>query len=220
MKGSDGCVYPEDRYYFVEYDLWLQPIKPPILRVGVVQPFLFFVGKPKKITIKTNGSRVRRNTALAVLATRKTEAALLAPTDLEVSSSNEEVLRNPELLAEDVYGRGWLAEVRIEAALAGLSSASEAGRFYASKNVERGVVCLGKVADYEITVFGETCEGILTQISDFMKLHLSTGQSLHVVTTDPATEADLIIWAEKTGQELVDLRRSGKTIHAIFKRLV
>ncbi|MDW8084375.1 MAG: hypothetical protein RMI49_04160 [Candidatus Caldarchaeum sp.] len=218
MKTDDGCSYPDDRLYAVDYDLWLKPINGGQYRVGVVQPLLFYAGKPKKISLRGIGTTVRRNTALAVLTTSKTDAVVLTPFNLEVLAINNDVLENPSRIAEDVYGDGWLADVALKEQASGLYQASEAAKEYVRRNFERGVVCLKTVAEFDITIFGESCEGILTQLGDFMKMYLAEGETVHVITSDPATEVDLMDWSEKTGQQLVDIKRVGKTLHAVFRK--
>ncbi|MCS6784923.1 MAG: hypothetical protein NZ581_07000 [Candidatus Caldarchaeum sp.] len=220
MKIEDGCLYPDDRLYVVEHDLWLKPTNSNSMRLGVVPAFLFFVGKPRKVNFRNVCSPVKRNTALAILSTVKTEAVLITPFQLMVKAVNEQAVANPARIAEDPYGEGWLAEVTAMEEFSGLSEAAEAGEKYRVKNSKRGVVCLKTVPDYQITIFGETCEGILTQIGDYMKAHLSVGETVHIVTSDPATEVDMISWAEKTGQQLVDLRRVEKTLHVVFERKI
>ncbi|MCS7110263.1 MAG: hypothetical protein NZ956_02180 [Candidatus Caldarchaeum sp.] len=220
MKTEDGCHYPDDRLYVVEHDLWLKPINSTSLRLGVVHPFLFFVGKPRKVNVRNVGSAVKRNTALATLSTVKTEAALVSPFDFIVRNVNEKAVANPARIAEDPYGEGWLAEVAVMGEFSGLSDAAEAAEKYRRRNTERGVLCLKTVPDYQITIFGETCEGILTQMGDYMKAHLSVGETIHVVTSDPATEVDMMSWSEKTGHHLVDVKRMGKVLHVVFRKSI
>lgn len=217
MKTADGCLLPEDRLYIVEQDLWLKPLSST-LRIGVTQPFLFFTGKPRKISIRPPGIQIRRNTAFAIISTSKTETAVVAPFEFKIVRANEEIVQDPVKLAEDVYEKGWIVEITTDSSAYSAVQAVEAARQYLEINRERGVVCLKAVPDYDLPVFGETCENILTQIGDFMNTHVALGQILHVITADPATEVDMIDWSDKTHTELLDLRRVGKTLHAVFRK--
>lgn len=76
------------------------------------------------------------------------------------------------------------------------------------------------LADYRFTVFGETCENILTQVGDFISRYLKVGESLHVITTDPATEVDMIAYADRTGHKLLEIKKIGKLLHVIYMRAV
>ncbi|MEM4328600.1 MAG: hypothetical protein QXI50_02955, partial [Candidatus Caldarchaeum sp.] len=155
--------------------------------------------------------------SLALYISLRMEGALTAPVDCRVLRTNDEV-SNPEVVAEDPYERGWLAEVECieQPTLSGLREALD---YYSRVNADRGVVCFDVLPHQELKVFGETCEGILTQIGDFMEQHVKTGETLHVITSDPATEVDMISWAEKTGHVLLGLKRTGKTLHALYRRM-
>jgi TusA-related sulfurtransferase len=148
------------------------------------------------------------------------EGALLTPFDCKVTAVNAAALSNPDIVSEDPYGDGWIVEVAAEGPTPRLLEAAEASKAYELKNRERGVVCLDIVPHYEIKVFGETCESILSQVGDYMRMYIKQGETLHVITSDPATEVDMISWAEKTGQGLLEIRRVGKTLHVLYRRLV
>ncbi|MEM4280753.1 MAG: hypothetical protein QW470_03580 [Candidatus Caldarchaeum sp.] len=219
MKSADGCFFPEDRGYDVEHDLWFKNVGENRYLVGACQPFLFMTGRPKKVNVRGKGTLVRRNTAIALVVSSKMEGTLLSPVDLEILHVNDFVLQNPEVLADDPYGKGWLAEIACQSTPA-LTDAETASALYEQLNSRRGVVCFDIVPHYQITMFGESCESILTKIGDFMSQHVSIGETLYVVTQDPATEVDMINWAEKTGQHLLSIKRLGKTIHVIYKHVV
>ncbi len=218
MKYSDECFFPDDRFYDVDRDLWFKHLSNNIFRVGVTQPFLFFSGRPQNIKIRVKGTYVRKNTPIALIVSNRMEGALLSPVDCQILKVNEEVMNNPDTLANDPYGLGWVAEIISNSEPAGLSDAQTASKLYEKINVERGVACFKIVPHYRVTIFGETCESILTQIGDFMTKHLKPSEALYVITGDPATEVDMIGWAEKAGQELVGLKRIGTVLHVVYRK--
>ncbi|MDJ0271846.1 MAG: hypothetical protein QXN23_00935 [Candidatus Caldarchaeum sp.] len=218
MTSADDCIYPSDRLYLVEQDLWIKPLSDNVYRVGVVKPFLFFVGKPHKITVRQAGTLAKKNTMLAVLSNPRADAALLAPVDCYILETNQGL--TPELLVKNPYEEGWLANIRVEEPLTKAVDSSAAAEKFAAINAERGVACLETLADYRFTVFGETCENILTQVGDFISRYLKVGESLHVITTDPATEVDMIAYAERTGHKLLEIKKIGKLLHVIYMRAV
>ncbi|MEM2114986.1 MAG: sulfurtransferase TusA family protein, partial [Candidatus Caldarchaeum sp.] len=145
---------------------------------------------------------------------------LIMPVSGVIVSVNEKVLDNIDLLNEDPYEEGWLANIRVEEPLTKAVDSSAAAEKFAAINAERGVACLETLADYRFTVFGETCENILTQVGDFISRYLKVGESLHVITTDPATEVDMIAYAERTGHKLLEIKKIGKLLHVIYMRAV
>ncbi|MEM0349226.1 MAG: hypothetical protein QXE96_04065 [Candidatus Caldarchaeum sp.] len=218
MTQADGCIYPSDRLYVVEHDLWMQPLSDNTYLVGVVKPYLFFVGKPHRVTVRQSGTLAKKNTMLAVLSNPRADAALLAPVDCIILETNP--VLTPELLVKNTYDEGWLAKVRAEKPLTNAVDSSTAAEKFAAINAERGVACLETLADFRLTVFGETCENILTQVGDFISRYLKVGESLHVITSEPATEVDMIAYAERTGHKLLEIKKFGKLLHVIYIRMV
>ncbi|MEM1964876.1 MAG: hypothetical protein QXH12_02030 [Candidatus Caldarchaeum sp.] len=56
-------------------------------------------------------------------------------------------------------------------------------------------------------------------MGDFTELNVKTGETLYFMTADPATEVDMISWAEKTGHALLGLKRAGRTLHALYMKM-
>ncbi|MDW7977259.1 MAG: hypothetical protein RMH74_00480 [Candidatus Caldarchaeum sp.] len=215
---GDNCPLPSDRLYDVDNDLWYKPLgKRRHYLVGVCRPFLHFAGRPKKIIVKREGVYVKRNTALAVYISSRMEGALMPAVDCQVMKVNEDVAANPQVVADDPYEDGWLAEVSCPSEPI-LTEPDRAKDLYEEINNRRGVVCFAHVPHYEMRVYGESCESILTRMNDFMKQHVKVGETLHIATGDPATEVDLISWAERTGHELLGLTRRGSSLHALYRK--
>ena len=71
------------------------------------------------------GRALDQSAAFGVVESVKAVSDLFAPVSGEVTASNEELARNPELVNSDPYGAGWMLKVRVADAgqLAGLLDA-------------------------------------------------------------------------------------------------
>lgn len=217
---ADYCRLPDDRLYDVERDIWFKALSGQRYRVGVAHPLCFLTGFFTEVRPRPEKTLVHKGAVLALLVSSRYEGALTAPADLTILENNPLVTENPRLVCEDPYGLGWVSDVQIMGSElpAGLKEAEEAGILYDEKNRRYGVVCLKAVPHYTTRIFSESCTTILSEVSDFMEKHLSVGELLHVVTRDPATEVDMMRWASETGHELVDLKRQGEVLHALFRK--
>lgn len=47
---------------------------------------------------------------------------------------------------------------------------------------------------------------------------LETGQTLEILATDPGVEPDMRAWTNRTGNELLEIRRDGDVFHVLVRR--
>ena len=71
------------------------------------------------------------------------------------------------------------------------------------------------VADQKLDCLGLFCPMPILKTRDSMK-HMAVGQVLEMTSDDPASEADMISWAARTGHELLEIDRDG----AVYRFLV
>jgi glycine cleavage system H protein len=69
---------------------------------------IVFVGLPE------TGSRLHKGDSFGSVESVKAVEDLYAPLTGEVLAVNQEMVDNPEKIAEDPYGRGWLLKVKLE----------------------------------------------------------------------------------------------------------
>ena len=217
----EDCPLPSELFYDVDNDVWLRPLDGSTYRVGVAVPLLFKVGKLSNVKPRPVGTVVKRGQSLALLESQRFTGPLWAPLQGEIAGINESVVAEPGKVAEDPYGDGWVVELKTHSdpILAGLLTGEDAIKRYEEKIDREGIVCLKSYPDHRITALAETCEMILTKVGDYFFKFVKPGETLHVVTQDPATEVDMLKWARDMGQELVDMKRRGKLIHVLYRRL-
>jgi TusA-related sulfurtransferase len=75
---------------------------------------------------------------------------------------------------------------------------------------------MGAVADVKIDCLGLFCPMPILKTREAMKT-LRTGQVLEMTSDDPASEADMRSWSQKTGHELLQIERDGP-VYRFFVR--
>lgn len=71
------------------------------------------------------------------------------------------------------------------------------------------------VADQKLDCLGLFCPMPILKTRDAIK-HLAVGQVLEMTSDDPASEADMISWAARTGHALLEVDKDG----AVYRFLV
>jgi len=211
-----GCEFPDEYYYDVENDVWVFRVSEKVYRLGATMPFFYKIGRPTKIKPKPVGSHVKRGQSIASIETSRYVGVIYSPIDGEVVNINQ----NLERIVEDPYKDGWITEIETEQEIDNrLKRGEEAVREYEKKLAEENIVCFKTYPDHRLTVLAKTCEQILTQVGDYFFKFVKKGETLYVITQDPATEVDMIKWAQDMKQELVELHRQGSLIHVLYRRV-
>jgi glycine cleavage system H protein len=83
-----------------------------VARVGVDDFAQKLVGKVDFIDLPVVGSRLAQGERGWSLVVDSVPITMLSPVDGEVVEVNREVLRSPELINQDPYGKGWLFKVK------------------------------------------------------------------------------------------------------------
>jgi TusA-related sulfurtransferase len=73
------------------------------------------------------------------------------------------------------------------------------------------------IADLTVDTSGRFCPVPILEVSKAIQA-LRVGQVVEIVATDPGVESDLAAWCRATRNELVAMRREGKTYRAFVRR--
>lgn len=104
-----GFDYPDALHYWLERDLWCQPLPDGRVRVGVTAFGIhlsgdFYMARPKPV-----GTALRQGQTLAVVELSKSIVAIKTPVSGVVCEVNPLLEDTPEVIHQDPYGAGWLA---------------------------------------------------------------------------------------------------------------
>jgi tRNA 2-thiouridine synthesizing protein A len=73
------------------------------------------------------------------------------------------------------------------------------------------------VADAKIDCLGLFCPMPILKTREAMKA-LSVGQTLEMISDDPASEPDMRSWSAKTGHELLEIDRNGTIYRFVIRK--
>jgi len=111
VKREYGFEIPQD-YCFHLGHMWVNKEGPDDARVGVDKFVTNLLGKIDQIEIRGSNRWIRQGQKLITLTSGTTSVDMLSPVEGVVTAVNNDVLRDPNLLACDPYENGWIAMVK------------------------------------------------------------------------------------------------------------
>ncbi len=115
METVAGFEFPEERYYETRQHLWARPDTASRVIVGIDRLGLEALGELAYVSLHDVGGRVAKGEAFGTLEAAKMTTDVASPVSGILVERNENVVRDPALVNQDPYERGWL--VVIEPAL-------------------------------------------------------------------------------------------------------
>lgn len=112
MVKIDGNDFPEDLYYHRDH-MWVK-IDGEKARVGYNDWAQEAAGKLVNLSTRKVGRSVKAGKTLGTVESGKWVGPLKAPVSGQILEINEEVTKNPSLINEDPYGKGWVAVIATE----------------------------------------------------------------------------------------------------------
>ena len=101
-----------DGYLFHQGHTWLKADGDQLVTVGMDDFAQKLLGKVDTIRLPAIGAKLAQGENGFAFAVQEKTVPMLSPVDGEVVAVNQEAIRNPELLGQDPFGRGWLLKVR------------------------------------------------------------------------------------------------------------
>jgi glycine cleavage system H protein len=109
MVMINGNNFPEELYYHRDH-MWAR-FENGKVRVGYNDWAQEAAGKILNLNTKKAGRSVKAGKTLGTVESGKWVGPLKSPVSGNISELNEEVLKNPSLINEDPYGKGWVAVI-------------------------------------------------------------------------------------------------------------
>ncbi len=109
-KSAARFRVPEGLFYHQGHS-WLRPEPGSFGIVGLDDFAQKLIGRVDSIVLPAVGSRLAQGEKGWSLVADSIPVSMLSPVDGEVVAVNQEVLRSPEILRQDPYGKGWLLKV-------------------------------------------------------------------------------------------------------------
>ena len=108
------ALIPDDLRYTAEHE-WVATGAAPF-RVGITDFAQDALGDIVYVQLPDPGTAVRAGESLGEVESTKSVSEIYAPLTGTVTSRNERLGTEPELINTDPYGEGWLVEIEPEAA--------------------------------------------------------------------------------------------------------
>ena len=107
---------PED-LRFTEAHEWVRAVSEDTVRVGITDYAQAQLGDVVEVLIPEVGQPATAGEVLGEVDSTKTTSEVLAPVDGEVVAVNEALTEHPELVNSDLYGDGWMVEIKLDASV-------------------------------------------------------------------------------------------------------
>jgi glycine cleavage system H protein len=102
-------VVPDDLRYTADHE-WLRPADGPV-RIGITHYAQDSLGDIVYVALPSVGTEVTKRASLGEIESTKSVADLYAPVTGTVTAVNDRLRDAPELVNQDPYGEGWIAEI-------------------------------------------------------------------------------------------------------------
>ena len=115
---------PDNLSYTKEHE-WVRDTAPNTVRIGITDFAQGALGDIVYVQLPKVGDSVRAGSVCGEVESTKSVSEIYSPITGTIKSINVELDKAPELINQDPYGTGWIAEIEITGAPTGLLSASE-----------------------------------------------------------------------------------------------
>ena len=115
---------PDNLSYTKEHE-WVRETSASLFRIGITDFAQGALGDIVYVQLPKVGDNVRAGSVCGEVESTKSVSEIYSPITGTIRSINVELDKAPELINQDPYGTGWIAEIEISGVPTGLLSASE-----------------------------------------------------------------------------------------------
>ena len=108
----EGILVPDQMRYHAGHT-WCMQERPQLVRVGADALAVYVTGPLDRVELPKPGRWLRQGQKGWSVYRGEEKIDMLSPAEGEVLEINPEVVKNPELLTKDPYGKGWLMKVSV-----------------------------------------------------------------------------------------------------------
>ena len=122
---------PDALHYTKEHEWVGTTSDSSVLRVGITDFAQSALGDIVYVQLPKVGETVTEGKVCGEIESTKSVSEIFSPVTGSVTSVNEVLVGNPEIINSDPYDKGWLLEISVSAAASELMSAAEYATFTA-----------------------------------------------------------------------------------------
>ncbi len=215
-----NCRFADDVLYDPSIGTWVRFSRASQgATVGIDTIFAWLMGRVTSVSFKPTGGVIERGKALGAVESARHFDVVRAPISGRILAVNDELAGNPRLLNHDPYGEGWFAKLEpLEgAAVAGVEPPEAARPALEAKIAELKIRCFAEYPDQEMYEIGTECSAVLVRLDELLS-GSKVGTVVHLVSDDPSSQVEMVGWADRTGNALLETRREDKLVHYIVKK--
>ncbi len=215
----DHCSFPDDLLYDVGNNTWVRLAGGEAV-VGVTSLLCAIAGKLMSVRLKTAGLIVHRGNSLGTLESIRLLGPIPSPISGMIREVNALVISKPKILNDSPYAEGWVARLEtksIDAERALLISVRDAEETLRRKVEQYRARCFKAFPDHELFEIGVECAAVLVRLDELV-LSIPAGEVVHIVSDDPTAYVEMVRWADRSGQSLLDWRTESGLFHFIVKK--
>ena len=121
---------PDNLQYTKEHE-WVSVKGSNIYRMGITDFAQAALGDIVYVQLPKVGEAVTADKVCGEVESTKSVSEIFAPVTGKIVTINDSLASTPELVNQDPYGNGWLAEIEVSGTPSGLLSSSEYGQITA-----------------------------------------------------------------------------------------
>ena len=217
----EGCEFPDDLLYDGDGLVWARIERAGDVTVGITSIYAAVAGRLTKLTGKLRGVAYPKGVAIGFLESGRYFGPIRTPVGGILEAINAEVLTNPRMMTDALYGNGWFARVRpsnLDDDRRELGMLTAAHQVLSRQISALRVRCFAAFPDHEMFEIGTECAAVLTKLNDTLA-SIPVGEVVHLVTDDPTSHIEMIRWSDQTGTPVIDERREGPLFHFLVRKV-
>jgi len=117
-------LIPDDLQYTKEHE-WVSESGPNVYRMGITDYAQGALGDIVYVQLPKIGESVTADKVCGEVESTKSVSEIFAPVTGKIVAINDALASAPETINSEPYGQGWLAEIEVSSAPAGLLSADD-----------------------------------------------------------------------------------------------
>ena len=117
-------LIPDGLQYTKEHE-WVNQSQPNVFRMGITDYAQGALGDIVYVQLPKVGESVTADKVCGEVESTKSVSEIFAPVTGKIVAINDSLVSAPETINSDPYGQGWLAEIEVASAPAGLLSAAD-----------------------------------------------------------------------------------------------
>ncbi len=98
--------------FFSRFHTWTHLERSGVAKVGLDDLLVHITGEVKLSRIIDSGERIKKGDFLAEIVQNDKRLKIYSPISGEIIEANSELIKNPELLNEDPYQKGWMYKIK------------------------------------------------------------------------------------------------------------